>query len=90
MIISEVGTYSYKKFSGEIFYDNRYLLFLSYDDEKGIKKSLVKINDPMLSSDLVNFFTNGSDLFSISPTFSYNNEWVFLFSKLSMIPKKPI
>jgi hypothetical protein len=84
MIISEVGTYTYKNPSGEIFYDNRYFLFLSYDYEKGIKKSLLKIKDPMQSSDFVDFFTNGSDLFSISPTFSTNNDWVFLFSKLSM------
>ncbi len=84
IIISEVGTYTYNNPSGEIFYDNRYFLFLSYDFEKEIDKSLLKISDPMLSSDFVDFFTNGSDLFSISPTFSTNNDWVFLFSKLSM------
>lgn len=74
MIISEVGTYSFKNPSGEIFYDNRYFLFLSYDFEKGIKKSLLKISDPMQSSDFVSFLTNGSDLFSISPTISTNND----------------
>ena len=85
MIVSEVGTYSYKNPSGEILYDNRYFLFLLYDFEKGIKKSLFKINDPMLSSDYVEFLTNGADLFSISPSFSDNNDWVFLFSKISMM-----